>query len=229
MPRKLRLAVFDLDGVLVKERSSWAYLHRFFGSYELVRRANYAKLFEEGVITYSDWMRLDLEAILQVRGAVRCSEIEEAFSYVELAEGVWELVDYLKRSNVKVAIVSSGIEVLAARVARALGIEEVYANKLVCDDRGMLVPHGIEVVSPSRKGAVVAEIAAKYGIPLSETMFVGDSVIDCSAFSVVGIPVVLGDESVRCGEDLKLIYVSNLSELTILVRELLSEGAGTQV
>ena len=230
-PRRIRLAAFDLDGVLVKERSSWAYLHRFFGSYEAVRKANYTKLFEEGVISYSDWMRLDLEAIVRARKVVYCREVEEAFKFVELAEGVWELINFLRGSNVRVAIVSSGIDVLAARVASILGIEEVHANRIVCDNNGVLAPYGIEVVNPLRKGDVVAGIAAKYGIPLSETMYVGDSLWDCSAFSVVGLPVVLGDWNVKCSGGFELIYVSNVLELTHLLRRLIGEegSAGTQV
>ncbi|MEM1622795.1 MAG: HAD-IB family phosphatase [Sulfolobales archaeon] len=224
MSRGLRLAVFDLDGVLVVERSSWEYLHRVFGTYELVSKASYAKDFKRGLITYSDWMKLDLESIIRARGTVLCRQIIEAFEKVEVVEGARELVTYLKSRGVITAIVSAGIDFLATRVANYLGIDEVYANKLLCDEEGKLLLQGIEVVNPLKKGEVIKEIAKKHGVDLLETMYVGDSEWDCSAFEVVGYPVALSSTLIECDKLLNsssLIYVSSLKELESLIKNIL--------
>ncbi len=222
MSRRLRLAVFDLDGVLVEESSSWGYLHRVFGTYEHARKANYAKAFEEGLITYSEWMRLDLELVVRERGAVYCRDVEEAFERVRIAEGAREVVNHLRERSVKTAIVSAGIDFLATRVARDLGIDEVYANRLLCDSEGRLVPRGVEVVNPLRKGEVVEEIARRHGVYLRETMYVGDSAWDCSALRTVGLPVVLGPGPLECGDSrAPLIHVSSMLELALLLKRLL--------
>ncbi|MEM1882445.1 MAG: HAD-IB family phosphatase [Sulfolobales archaeon] len=224
MSRRLRLAVFDLDGVLVIERSSWGYLHKVFGTYELVDKAGYAKDFERGLITYSDWMRLDLENIIRARGTVLCRQIIEAFEEVEIAEGAREVVTYLKSRGVATAIVSAGIEFLATRIASYLGIDEVYANKLLCDEEGKLLPRGVEVVNPLKKGEVIKEIARKHRVDLLETMYVGDSEWDCSAFEVVGYPVALSSTPIKCGKLLNsthLVYVSNMKELESLIKNIL--------
>lgn len=211
----MRLAVFDLDGVLVEEKSSWRYLHSVLGSWGVVEGRGYSKLFEEGLITYSQWMELDLRAMIEVRGVVYCRELEEAAGRVRVAPGAKELVDLLKGRGVPVAIVSAGVDLIASRVAEELGIVEVYVNKLLCDGGGRLLPVGIEIVNPLRKGEVVRALADRYGVDLAETMYVGDSEWDCSAFRVVGVPVVVGDRSVSCGGQLRgeLIYVDNLLEL----------------
>ncbi len=221
MSRRLRLAVFDLDGVLVEEPSSWGYLHRVFGTYEHALRANYAKAFEDGLITYSEWMRLDLELMIRERGTIYCRDIEEAFDRVRIVEGARDVVSYLKERGVGTAIVSAGIESLATKVARALDIDEVYANRLLCDSEGRLVPQGVEVVNPLRKGELVEGIAKRRGVDLSETMYVGDSEWDCSALKIVGFPVVMSSTSIECGDShVPLIRVSGMLELALLIRKL---------
>lgn len=223
MPRNPKLVAFDLDGVLVQEKSSWGYLHRVFGTHELVDKSNYARLFESGSITYSEWMRLDLETIIRARGSVSCREVAEAFERVRITDGALEVVDYLRRRGVKMAIVSAGIESLAVRVARALGIDEVYANGLLCDEDGRLLPQGIEVVNPLKKGEVIARIARRHSVSLTETMYVGDSEWDCSAFEVVGIPVVLSSSPIRCERSsahVPLVHVSNMGELELLIKSM---------
>jgi len=213
--RRVRLAVFDLDGVLVEEKSSWGYLHSVLGSKRVVEERGYSKLFEEGLITYSQWMELDLRAMIEVRGAVYCRELKEAAGRVKVARGARELVELLRGRGVPVAIVSAGVDFVASRVAEELGVGEVYVNKLLCDSEGRLLPVGVEVVNPFRKGELVRALAGRYGVDLAETMYVGDSVWDCDAFRVVGVPVVVGDRGVSCEERVRerLIYVDNLLEL----------------
>jgi len=213
--RRVRLVVFDLDGVLVEEKSSWGYLHSVLGSKRVVEERGYSKLFEGGLITYSQWMELDLRAMIEVRGVVYCRELEEAAGRVRVARGARELVELLRGRGVPVAIVSAGVDFVASRVAEELGVGEVYVNKLLCDSEGRLLPVGVEVVNPFRKGELVRALAGRYGVDLAETMYVGDSVWDCNAFRVVGVPVVVGDRGVSCEDRVRerLIYVDNLLEL----------------
>ncbi|MCX8185195.1 MAG: HAD-IB family phosphatase [Sulfolobales archaeon] len=218
----MRLVVFDLDGVLVEERSSWSYLHRVFGTYELAVKANYAKAFESGLITYSEWMKLDLELMIGSRGTIYCREIDEAFSRISTTSSARELVEYLKKRGIGMAIVSAGIENLALRVASDLGIDEVYSNKLLCDGSGRLLPYGVEIVNPLKKNIVVENIARRRGVDLAETMYVGDSEWDCSAFDIVGFPVVVGSRVIKCsksGVRTPMIYVSSTRDLKILLEE----------
>ncbi|MCS7099448.1 MAG: HAD-IB family phosphatase [Sulfolobales archaeon] len=222
MSLKIKLAVFDLDGVLVEEKSSWEYLHRFFGTYELAAKANYARAFELGLISYSDWMRLDLELMIGSRGTIYCWEVDKAFSEVPIAAGAGEVIEYLRNRGVGVAIVSAGIERLASRIAHALGVDEVYANKLLCDASGRLLPYGVEVVDPLRKNVVIENIAKKLGVSLADTMYVGDSEWDCSALDIVGFPVVVGSRAIKCGRagsQIPMVYVSNMLELAALLKE----------
>ena len=55
-----RLAGFDLDGTLLEEDSSWAAIHRFFGTTRESQQS--LKLYSEGKIDYKEFMRRDIAA-----------------------------------------------------------------------------------------------------------------------------------------------------------------------
>jgi len=218
---KLGIVVFDLDGVLVKHSSSWEYLHEKFGSIEIVRMRNDLELFKKGAITYSEWMRRDLEALINVRnGNIRREDLIKAFNECDIEEGAEEVVKYLKFLGIKVAIVSGGIDLLAVMIAEKLGIDKdlVFANKLLFDEHDFLIPRGIEVVNPLRKDAVLREISVKTAIPLNRFMYVGDSDWDVCAFKVVGYPVFYSRLGKIPNIEVSNIYVvKNMYELKELV------------
>lgn len=188
-----KVVAFDLDGVLVPFRSSWEFLHNYFGiANEVMRNVN-VELFYNGLISYSEWMRRDLTLLIS-KGCITMDEVIKAFSTVELSPGARELCDYLLRRGLELAIVSGGIDVLAQQVGRKLNIRRIYANKLLFDESGCLLPYGEEVVNPLRKDSTLHEISSELGIPLNEFMYVGDTLWDLCAFRVVGYPVVINCE-----------------------------------
>jgi len=219
---RLGVIAFDLDGVLVKHTSSWRYLHEKFGSIRIIQERNDSELFKEGIITYSEWMARDLEALLQAAGnKLKREDIVRAFSKCELEDGTEDLITYVKSLGITVAIVSGGIDILANMVAEKLGIELVFANKLLFDDQGYLIPKGIELVNPLHKDEVLREISRITSVPLSKFMYVGDSDWDESAFKVVGCPVLYlrGNEIPRIDVD-NIRVVKSMRELKDLISEL---------
>jgi len=219
--RGLRVVVFDLDGVLVPFKSSWEYLHRYFGLLNDGFRKLNVDLFTKGLISYGEWMRRDLSLIVSSRGCVKRGDVVRAFSEVNLADGAMEVCEYLLSRGYEVAIVSGGINILAELVGSKLGIKRIYANKLVFDSNECLLPVGIEVVNPLRKDVVIKELSDELHIQLSEFMYVGDSEWDLSAFKVVGYPVVINCDScdVELGRLRKHVYfINNLRELINITR-----------
>jgi len=189
--RKVYIVVFDMDGVLVECESSWEYLHRIFGSISIVRKRNYMGQFEHGLISYEEWMRRDLEAMINAKGgSIHRDDIIRAFSGVKINDEAKDVINHLRSKGVRVAIVSAGIYDLADLIGKKLGIEIIYANKLIYDENGFLLPRGIEVVNPLNKDKVLREISVRFNIPLDKFMYIGDSEWDVSAFRVVGYPVL---------------------------------------
>ncbi len=191
MPRRIAIVLFDMDGVLARIKSSWAYLHKYFG---VDREAEEIKrLYEEGRIDYIEWMRLDTSLWAKARGGcVPRSELEEALSRVPIDPYLPRLGYELHRRGLLIGIVSSGIDLLARRVARRLGADVWVANRLSFDKRGCLVPGGVPLVGTD-KVPVTRRILGELGIPPERAMFVGDSVFDRSVMRLVGYPVAYGD------------------------------------
>lgn len=214
-----KVVVFDLDGVLVPFRSSWEFLHNYFGVVnEAMRNAN-VELFYNGLISYSEWMRRDLTLLIS-KGCITRDEVIKAFSTVELSPGARELCDYLLRKGLELAIVSGGIDVLAQQIGKELNIRRVYANKLLFDESGCLLPYGEEVVNPLRKDSILHEISSELGIPLDEFMYVGDTLWDICAFKVVGYPVVINcEQCINTLQDLRKdhIVINELMDIIYLI------------
>jgi len=174
--------------------------------------------FELGLISYEEWMRKDLEAIINAKGgSIHRDDILRAFLKININDEAKEVINYLKSKGIKVAIVSAGIYDLADLVGKKLDINIIYANKLVYDENGFLLPRGIEVVNPLSKGKVLKNISEKFNIPLDRFMYIGDSEWDLSAFEVVGYPIFyLGDEF----NEEKALELKNKIKKLVIVKSL---------
>lgn len=219
---EIKVAAFDMDGVLIKWRSSWRALHEYFGSVKLINESRDAERFLNGEISYGEWMRRDLEAIVKVLGAPPSkSDVVKAFSKHELMDGVEDLLKLLKSAGVITTIVSGGIDILAEMVSNELGIDIVLANKLVFNEDGYLIPRGVEVVNPLRKGDVLRNLSRLLNVPLEKFMYVGDTEWDFEAMDLVGYPVLLKYNEIKSPTEARYIVVNTLHDLKDLLSECL--------
>ncbi|MCE4610721.1 MAG: HAD-IB family phosphatase [Desulfurococcales archaeon] len=192
MARRLQLVFFDVDGVLVNVKSSWEYLHRSFGVLEEARKVK--RLFEEGAIDYVEWMRRDTMLWIKAAGGkVHRSVIIDLLSRIEVNPEARPLFRALRKRGIRIALVSSGIDLLVRRVAVELGVDAWAANKLEFDREGFLKPGGVPLVGVD-KSRVVYRIANELGASLRASAYVGDSRWDASAMKVVGLPIAYGDD-----------------------------------
>lgn len=168
-------------------KSTWEYLHSVFGVREEADRIR--ERFMRGDIDYAEWMRLDTELWIRARGGrLHRRELERALARVRIVEEAFDLFQYLRDKGFMTVLVSGGVDILVGRVARELGADEWYANELLFDDSGYLIPGGNPVVGVW-KDKVVKEVAERTGARLDSSIFVGDSEWDLPAFEVVGVPI----------------------------------------
>ncbi|MCE4619722.1 MAG: HAD-IB family phosphatase [Desulfurococcales archaeon] len=205
-----------MDGVLVKIRSSWEYLHKYFGVLKQAREI--MKKFEAGEISYMEWMEEDTSLWIRARGQVHITELIRVLEKVPIDEHAPLVARELHKRGVMIGIVSGGIDLLARRVAREIGADVWIANKLLFDKRGYLVPGGAPLVGVDKRRAV-KRILGEYGISPSNAMFVGDSKWDATAMRVVGYPVAYGD-SCPLILDLARCRIERLLEVVDLVDEI---------
>ncbi len=130
--------------------------------------------------------------------------------------GAKECISYLKKRNVKTAIVSAGLNVLAEKVGSELGIDYVYSNGINVDENGFLTHEGIVGVKLKAKDETVKKLAEKTGINKASIVAVGNSCFDVPMFEVAGLGIAFNpdDECVKkyadvviSEKDLRLVYM----------------------
>jgi HAD superfamily PSPase-like hydrolase len=192
-----KLVAFDMDGTLVDAASSWGAVHDHFGDHN----DEGLRLFNEGKIGDEEFLRRDIAVWWKHRPHIGIDDLETILATVPLMPGAVELLAGLHRAHIRTAIVSGGIDVLAKRVGRELGIDIVLANGFRVDKDGRLTGEGIIRVPIRGKEAVLAKLQADLGVAPSETGSVGNSEIDVGMFrrSAVGVAFLPEDEIVRRG------------------------------
>jgi phosphoserine phosphatase len=175
------MVVFDLDGVLVDIDSSWQTLHRAFG---VDNEANFQRHLR-GEIDYREFMRSDI----RLWGRPPAARLRGILDRVPLIPGARDVVDALRQRHVTTAIISSGIEMLATRVQGELGIDHVFANRLVTDGEGRLLGDGEEVVTLRNKGVVFERLCQAEALRPGDCAVVGDSRFDVPLFEKAGISI----------------------------------------
>jgi phosphoserine phosphatase len=191
----ISFAAFDMDGTLVDVVSSWAAVHEYFGDHN----EEGLRLFQEGKIDDHEFLRRDIEVWWRHRPHLTIDELETILDGVPLMPGAPELFRGLKDAGVVTAIISGGIDLLARRIGRELGIDYVLANGFRVDAEGRLTGEGIIRVPIWDKEGVLRQVQAQLGIPPERTGSVGNSEIDVGLFrrSAIGVAFLPEDEIVR--------------------------------
>jgi len=171
--RNVRLVVFDLDGTLTPVDSLWRYLHQAFGTWEQGKIA--ARKFKRGEISYKEWAETDAECW----AGISISEVDRLLKDIPYREGAKEVFQELKKREVKTAIVSAGLSLLADSAASDLGADSAFSNELETND-GHLTGRIKVKVAVNNKREVIEQIATQLGLPLQHVALVGDRAFDLS-------------------------------------------------
>lgn len=191
----IRLAAFDMDGTLVDALSSWAHVHDHFGE----SNAEALRLFLANEIDDAEFIRRDIRLWWKHDPEITVQKVAAILDGVPLMPGAVELFRGLKQRRIVTAIVSGGIDLLARRIGRELGVDYVLANGFRVDARGRLTGEGLIRVPINRKEEVLAQVQAQLGVPPEATASVGNSEIDVGLFrrSRIGIAFAPEDDAVR--------------------------------
>ena len=191
----LKLVALDMDGTLVDVASSWRVVHDHFDDHndEGLRR------FLANEIDDEEFIRSDIRVWWRHAPDLTVDDLERILAPVPLMPGAARLVDGLHARGARTAIVSGGLDLLARRVARELGIEVALANGVRVDASGRLTGEGIVRVPIHGKERVLASLQEQLGVRPEETASVGNSEIDVGLFrrSRVGVAFRPEDEDVR--------------------------------
>ena len=180
---KFKLALFDLDGTLTKEKSAWEYIHRRLGVWD-----GYAEKFQEsfvrGEISYDEFCRRDAA----IWRGMKVSEIKRILQEIPFQPGTEETIVYLKGRGVKLGMISSGLSFLAEWVKEKFGFDYAIANDLLTED-GVLTGDIKINVHYDQKAEWVEVARKKFQAQREEVLAVGDSTGDIPMFQMCGFSV----------------------------------------
>jgi phosphoserine phosphatase len=207
-PRRFKLALFDLDGTLTRERSAWEYIHRRLGVWE-GNAERYQEAFLRGEIDYYRFCELDAA----VWKGMKVPAVMRILREIPLYEGIEGLVDYLKSRGVKLGIISSGLSLLSDWMREKYGFDYAVANELGMTD-GVLDGTIRIHVHYDQKAKWVQEARRRFNARKEEILAVGDSAGDITLFQTAGFSIAFNSRSPRLDEIAHLsIRSSDLRDL----------------
>lgn len=193
-PRLFKLALFDLDGTLTRERSAWEYIHRRLGVWE-GNAEKYQESFLRGEIDYYRFCELDAA----VWKGMEVPAVQRILREIPLYEGIEELVGYLKSRGVKLGIISSGLSLLSDWMREKYGFDYAVANELGMTD-GVLDGTIRIHVHYDQKAKWVREAQRQFKARKEEILAVGDSSGDITLFQMAGFSIAFNSRSARLDE-----------------------------
>jgi phosphoserine phosphatase len=187
--RAKRLVVMDVDSTLVQGEAIELLADRA-GVLDRVAALTAAAM--RGELDYADSLRQRVGLL----AGLPVTALDEVRAELTLTPGARTLVRTLKRLDYRFAVVSGGFTQLTDRLVEDLGIDYAAANTLeVADGRltGALVG---PVIDRAGKAAALIRFAAQAGIPLSQTVAVGDGANDLDMIATAGLGVAFNAKPV---------------------------------
>ena len=182
--RPKRLIVFDVDGTLIDAEmiDELAKVAGVGGKVsEITSRAM------NGEIEFKQALKERVGLLKGLDAAV----IESIVENLDVTPGAEELITSLKALGYKIALISGGFIQFVEKIKEKLGIDYVYANKLVIKE-GKLTGELVEpIIDAERKAELMREIAEKENLLMEQVVAVGDGANDRFMLQNSGLGIAL--------------------------------------
>ena len=179
--KRIMAVVFDCDGVLADNGSSWKNIHTKFGTDS--KDGSHKKtleMFLDGKITEEEFVEHDIRLWKSVKSDIHRDDIMKCYSGVGLMKGARDVVEELQNRGIYVAIVSSGVDLFVGAIANMLKVDDWAANGFEWDEDGFLQRGLPTRVYSHDKGLMVDKLVRINGFDTSGIVSVGDSSTDLS-------------------------------------------------
>ena len=180
--RAKRLIVMDVDSTLVQGEVIEMLAERA-GVLGEVAEVTAAAM--RGELDFADALRHRVRLL----AGLPVATLAEIGEQVALAPGARTLVRTLKRLDYRLAIVSGGFTQITDHLVRELGIDYAAANTVQVAD-GHLTGDLVEpILDRAGKAAALTRFAEQAGVPLAQTVAVGDGANDLDMIARAGLGV----------------------------------------
>lgn len=184
-----RLLVMDVDSTLVQGE-----VIEMLAERAGVRRdvAAVTEAAMRGELDFAESLR----ARVALLAGLPATAIDEVRAEVSLTPGARTLVRTLKRLGFRLAIVSGGFTQVTDALADDLGLDYAAANTLEIVDGHMTGGLVGPILDRAGKAAALERFAADAGVPLSQTVAVGDGANDLDMIAAAGLGIAFNAKPV---------------------------------
>jgi len=187
--RPKRLIVFDVDGTLIDAEMID----------ELAKAAGVgtkvSEITSRAMNGEIDFKQALTERVYLLKG-LDITILDSIVENLDVTPGAEELIIALKALGYKIALISGGFIQFVEKIKQKLGIDYVYANKLVIKD-GKLTGEVVEpIIDAERKADLMREIAEKENLLMEQVVAVGDGANDRFMLENSGLGIALYPKAV---------------------------------
>jgi phosphoserine phosphatase len=204
-----RLAAFDMDGTLIQGRLVFALADRF-GLSDKVRKIQLG-----GMAGYEQ-----TRAIAALFAGLTKKDLESAIESIPLTKNCERAIETLRERDYKIGIISDSYTISAGFVSDRLRLDFVAANELeIANGRitgRVEMPLGWEKIGCFCKISVckryhLEKFADQFGVPIENTLAVGDTRSDICMIkrAGIGVPFMPKDQDIVKSSD-KIVKESDL-------------------
>ena len=180
--RSKRLIVLDVDSTLVRGEVIDELAARAGRAAEV---AHITAAAMNGELDFAESLRARVATLAGLPVEV-LDEVREA---LELTPGARTLIRTLQRLGFRCGIVSGGFTQITDPLAETLGLDFAAANTLEVSDGKLTGGLVGEIVDRPGKARALQRFAAEYGIPLEQTVAVGDGANDLDMLNTAGLGI----------------------------------------
>lgn len=181
--RSRRLICFDMDSTLIRTEVID----------ELADRAGVGpevRAITESAMRGEIDFRESFKRRVELLKGLDVSVMQEIAESLPITEGVGRMMEVLKRSGYKTAILSGGFTYFGEYLQRKFGFDYVYANELEVDEDGKLTGRYVgDIVDGQRKKELLRLLAQVEKIDIAQTIAVGDGANDLPMLGEAGLGI----------------------------------------
>ena len=187
--RSKRLIVLDVDSTLVRGEVIDELAARAGRAAEVARITAAAM---NGELDFAESLRARVATLAGLPVEV----LDEVREHLELTPGARTLIRTLQRLGFRCGIVSGGFSQITDPLAASLGLDFAAANTLEVADGQLTGGLVGEIVDRAGKARALARFAAEHGIPLEQTVAVGDGANDLDMLNAAGLGIAFNAKPV---------------------------------
>jgi phosphoserine phosphatase len=180
--RAMRLVVMDVDSTLLQDEAIDLLADRAGHAAEVEALTNAAM---RGEIEYAAALRQRVQLLAGLDATV----LDELTEKLRLTPGARTLVRTLKRLGYRCGVVSGGFTQITDWLTATLGLDYAAANTLEIKAGKLTGRITGELIDRPGKERMLRQFAAEAGVPLSQTVAVGDGANDLDMIAAAGLGI----------------------------------------